>query len=79
MMPYIDSEVLKMAYSSVKGKEKIGFVKVATMFIAQASIGMDIETAKKFASTLKKYPQEYALLKIAVQTIIEQLKQLIAD
>jgi hypothetical protein len=40
---------------------------------------MDIETGKKVVATLRKYPDEYAKLKMAVQLMIDQLNQLITD
>lgn len=79
MMPFIDPEVTRMAYSSVKGKGKFGFVEVATLFLSQAAMPMDIETAKKLKIVLKKYPDQYNMLKLAIQTMIDQLSQLVND
>jgi methyl-accepting chemotaxis protein len=47
--------------------------------LSQAAIPMDIETAKKLTATLKKYPDEYSKLKMAVQMMIDQLSQLITE
>jgi predicted transcriptional regulator len=79
MMPFIDPEVTRMAYSSVKGKGKFGFIEVATLFLSQAAMPMDIETAKKLKNVLKKYPDQYTMLKLAIQTMIDQLSQLVND
>jgi len=40
---------------------------------------MDIETAKKIAVILKRYPDQYAQLKFVVQEMINMLSQLIID
>lgn len=79
IMPFIHPEVTKMAYTSVKRKEKIEFVELAMLCMSQASVAMDIETAKKLTTVLKKYPDEYNKFKIAVQLMIDQLSQLIID
>ena len=79
MMPFIDPEVMKMAYASVKGKGKFGFIEVATLFLSQAAMPMDIETAKELKTVLKKYPDQYNMLKLAVQTMIDQLTELISE
>lgn len=79
IMPFFNPEVMKMAYSTVKGKGKLGFVEIATLFLTQGTMPMDIETGKKVVATLRKYPDEYAKLKMAVQLMIDQLNQLITD
>ena len=79
MMPFIEPEVTRMAYANVKGKGKFGFIEVATLFLSQAAKPMDIETAKELKTVLKKYPDQYNMLKLAVQTMIDQLTQLISD
>ena len=79
IMPFFDPEVIRMAYSNVKGKGKLGFIEVATLILSEAAMPMDIETGKKVATILKKYPDEYAQLKMVVQEMINQLSQLIAD
>lgn len=79
IMPFFDPEVVKMAYSSVKGKGKLEPVEVAQLILSGAAMPMDVETGKKVAATLKKYPQQYEALKIAIQFLIDQLKQVIAD
>lgn len=77
--PFIHPQVMRLTYSTVKEKGKLGFAEVATLYISQAAIGMDFETAKKFALTLKKYPEEYSKLRMAVQLMIAQLNQLITE
>jgi hypothetical protein len=79
IMPLFDPEVVKMAYSNVKGKGKLGPIEVVTLILSGAAMPMEIETGKKVAAILKKYPVQYALLKNAVELMIEQLKQLIAE
>jgi len=79
IMPLIHPAVIKMAYSNVKEKSKIGFAEFLTLAVSQTAVGMDIETAKKLTATLKKYPNEYAQLKMAIQLMIDQLSQLIAE
>jgi hypothetical protein len=79
IMPFFDPEVIRMAYSNVKGKGKLGFIEVATLILSEAAMPMDIETGKKVATILREYPDEYAQLKMVVQEMINQLSQLIAD
>jgi hypothetical protein len=79
IMPLFDPEVVKMAYSNVKGKGTLGPIEVVTLILSGAAMPMEIDTGKKIASILKKYPVQYALLKNAVELMIEQLKQLIVD
>jgi hypothetical protein len=79
MMPFIDPEVTRMSYASVKGKGKFGFIEVATLFLSQAAMPMDIETAKELKAVLKKYPDQYNMLKLAVQTMIDQITELISE
>ena len=79
IMPFFDPEVIKMAYSSVKGKGKLEPVEVAQLILSGAAMPMDVETGRKVAATLKKYPEQYKALKIAIQFLIDQLKQVIAD
>ena len=79
MMPFIDPEVTKMAYSNVKGKGKLGFIEVASLFLSQAAVPMEIETAKQLTTVLKNYPEQYSILKEAIKTMIDQLSQLISD
>ena len=79
MMPFIDPEVMKMSYASVKGKGKFGFIEVATLFLSQAAMPMDIETAKELKKVLKKYPVQYNMLKLAIQTMIDQLSELVSE
>jgi hypothetical protein len=80
MMPFIHPEITRMAYSSVKGKGKLGFSELSKLCLAQAaSILIDAETAKNLTAILKKYPEEYSKLKTAVKSMIDQLSQLIAE
>ena len=79
IVPFFDPELTKMAYSSVKGKGKFGFIEVATLFLSQAAIPTDFETVKKVKNVLKKYPDQYKILKLAIQTMIDQLNQLLRD
>jgi hypothetical protein len=79
MMPFIEPEVTRMAYANVKGKGKFGFIEVATLFLSQAAKPMDIETAKELKTVLKAYPDQYNMLKMAVQTMIDQLTELISE
>jgi hypothetical protein len=79
IMPLFDPEVIKMAYSNVKGKGKLGTIEVVTLILSGAAMPMEVETGKEVATILKKYPVQYALLKNAVELMIEQLKQLITD
>jgi hypothetical protein len=74
--PSFDPQVIRITYSSVKGKGKLGFREIIMLFLSQPSIAMDNETAKKLATTLKKYPAEYSILKNAVQKMINELNQL---
>lgn len=74
--PLFDPQVLRITYSSVKGKGKLGFREIIMLFLSQPSIAMDAEKTKKLTTILKKYPDEYNILKNAVQEMINQLKQL---
>lgn len=77
--PSFHPEVVKMAYSSVKGKGKIGVAEVILLFLSQPAIAMDAEPANKVTAVLKKYPDEYRKLKTAVEEMINRLSQLIAE
>ncbi len=79
MAPSFHPEVVKMACSSAKRKGKIGVAEVILMYLSQSAIAMDAENAKRIATTLKEYPDEYNKLKKAVQMMIDQLSQLIID
>lgn len=74
--PLFDPKLLRIAYSSLKGKDKIGSREIIILFLSQPSIAMDGETAKKLVTILKNYPDEYNKLKIAVQEMKSQLNQL---
>jgi len=71
--------MLKMAYSSVKNKGKLAFADVLAVLLSQMATQMDFETVRKLVDALKNYPEEYVKLKILVQTVIDQLYQIIAD
>jgi hypothetical protein len=78
IIPLFDPEIMRMAYSYAKGKGKLEFADVAQVVLSGAA-AMDIETGKKIAIILKKYPKYYAALKMVVQQMIDQLNQLIID
>lgn len=75
--PHVDHQILKMIYSSVKGKKKLDVLDVINLLFIQAPNAMEIENAEKIAATLQKYPDEYNLLKTAKNLIIEQLNRII--
>ena len=79
IVPSFHPKVVKMAYSSVKGKGKIGVAEVIMLHLSQPAIAMDTETAKKITAILKKYPDVYGKLRTAVQLMIDQLSQLITE
>jgi hypothetical protein len=79
IIPLFDPEIMRMAYGYVKGKGTIEFTEVAQVILSGAAAAMDIETGKKIAIILKKYPKYYAALKTVVQEMINQLSQLIVD
>jgi|WetSurMetagenome_2_1015567.scaffolds.fasta_scaffold229740_1 hypothetical protein len=76
---YIDSEIIEMTNSGVREKGSITFLDIMNLIFLQAPIETDLENAKKLTETLKKYPEAYALLKGAKNTIIEQLNLIIPD
>lgn len=77
--PSFHPEVVKMAYSSVMGKGKIGVAEVILLYLSQPAIALDAELAKKITAALKKYPDEYSKLKTAVEEMINRLNQLITE
>lgn len=79
VIPLFDQQILKMARSYAKSKGKIEFVEVAQVILSGAASGMEIETGKKIAVTLKKYPKNYEALKLVVHEMIKQLNYLIED
>jgi DNA-binding Lrp family transcriptional regulator len=79
IVQYLDPIMLKMAYSSVKNKGKLAFADVLAVLLSQMATQMDFETVRKLVDTLKNYPEEYVKLKILIQTVIDQLYQVIAD
>ncbi|MGE5187604.1 MAG: hypothetical protein ACM3JE_01105, partial [Betaproteobacteria bacterium] len=70
IIPLFDPEIMRMAYGYVKGKGTIEFTEVAQVILSGAAAAMDIETGKKIAIILKKYPKYYAALKTVVQEMI---------
>ena len=72
---FVHSEVLKMVYSSVKGKNKIGLREILIVFLSQPSIAMDDDAAKKIATALKEYPEEYALIREKLEEMKNQLER----
>ena len=79
IMPYTNPEILKLAYSIVKGKKEVGVNEVATLTFSQSAKQMDFETGKKLKATLEKYPEEYNKFKAKIQLAIAQLSQLIME
>jgi hypothetical protein len=79
IIPLFDPQVIRMAYSSVKGKGKLGIREIIMLFLSQPSIAMDSKAAKKITFILKKYPKEYSIFKRTIQTMIDQLSQLITE
>jgi hypothetical protein len=77
--PYIDRQIIEMTYSSVKESGDLDFMDVMNVLFLQAPTEMDRENAKKLSVTLKKYPEEYKILKQAKKFIIKQLNQIIPD
>ena len=73
---FVHLEVVKMVYSSVKGKNKIGLREILLVFLSLPSIAMDDETAKKIANALKEYPDEYAVLREKLEEMTSQLEHL---
>ncbi len=79
IIPFFDSEFIKMSYSAVKGKGKLEPIEVLQLILSGVGTAMDVETGKRIALTLKKYPQQYEALKAAIQFMIDQLQQIIKD
>jgi hypothetical protein len=77
--PYIDRQIIEMTYSSVKESGELDFMNVMNVLFLQAPTEMDMENAKKLSVALKKYPEEYKILKQAKKFIIKQLNQIIPD
>ena len=79
MIPYFDSEIIKMAQTYAKGKENLTFAEVAQVILSSAASGLEIEEAKKIVTILKRYPKHYAALKTIIEVMIKQLSYLIED
>lgn len=79
VIPLFGPEILKLAYDYAKTKGKLEFVEVAQVILSGAASGMEIETGKKVALAIKRYPKYYNALKIVVQEMIKQLNYLIED
>jgi hypothetical protein len=79
IVPSFHPEVMKIVYSSAKGKGKIGVAEVILLFLSQPAIAIDDETVKKLTAVLKKYPDEYNKFKTAIREMINQLSQLIKE
>jgi len=77
--PYIDRQIIEMTYSSVKESGDIDFMVVLNVLFLQAPTEMDMDNAQKLSTALKKYPEEYKILKQAKKFIIKQLNQIIPD
>jgi hypothetical protein len=77
--PYIDRQIIEMTYSSVRETGEIDFMDVMSLLFLQAPTEMDMENAKKLSKALKKYPEEYKILKEAKKFIIKQLNRIIPD
>ncbi|NLE05044.1 MAG: hypothetical protein GX638_09625 [Crenarchaeota archaeon] len=78
-VPKLEPFVLRVARSVVKDKGSLDFADVATIFMSQSTTQVSLESMKAFASTLKKYPNEYSQLKTIIQVVIAQLNQMISD
>ena len=77
--PLIHPEVMKIAYSSIRGKEKLGIKEIITLYLSQPSIAIDGKTANEFIVTLKKHPNQYNSFKNTAQKMINQLSKLITE
>jgi hypothetical protein len=79
VIPFFDTEILRIARGYTRNKAKLSFVEVAQVILSGTAQAMEIETGKRIAVTLKKYPKHYDALKIVVQEMIRQLNGLIED
>jgi len=79
MAPLIGPEVMKVAYSSIRGKDKLGINEIILLYLSQPSIAMDDKTADEFIAILKKYPNQYNAFKNTAQKMINQLSKLISE
>ncbi len=72
-------DTLRVTYGYAKGKGKLEFAEVLQITLAGALSAVEIDTGKKVAKVLKKYPTYYAALKSVVEEMIRTLNQLIED
>ncbi len=79
IMPYTKPELLKLAYSIIKGKKEVGMSELATLTFSRSANQMSIEDERAFMATLEKYPEEYKEFKTKIQSAINQLSQLITE
>jgi hypothetical protein len=79
IMPLFDTIFIKMAYSNVKGKGKLSFSDVAKLILSGAATPIEIETAQKISFILKKYPDQYAQLKIVTELARKNLDTLVSE
>ena len=79
LAPYIDNQITEMTYSSVREEGELDFMDVMNLLFLQAPTETDIENAKNLSKVLKKYPEEYKILKEAKEFIIKQLNAIIPD
>ena len=77
--PLIHPEVMKIAYSSIRGRDKLGINEIIILYLSQPSIAIDDKTANDFIATLKKYPNQYTIFKNTAQKMINQLSKLITE
>ena len=77
--PLIHPEVMKIAYSSIRGRDKLGINEIIILYLSQPSIAIDDKTANDFIATLKKYPNQYTMFKNIAQKMINQLSKLITE
>jgi hypothetical protein len=75
----IHPEVMKIAYSSIRGKDKLGTNEIIMLYLSEPSIAMDDKTAYEFTAILKKYPNQYNAFKNTAQKMINQLSKLITE
>ena len=77
--PSFPPEIVKMTYSSVKGKGKIGIAEIIMLYLSHPTIAMEPDTARRITKILENYPDLYSKLKTAVQEMINRLSQLIIE
>jgi hypothetical protein len=75
----IHPEVMKIVYSSIRGRDKLGINEIIILYLSQPSIAIDDKIANEFIATLKKYPNQYTMFKNTAQKMINQLSKLITE